>query len=76
MGEPGLAGLIAAAAAFVGSHIVLSGPLRQPLARALGQRAFIVAYSLVALAAFVTLILAFHGAPATEALWNGAALLP
>ena len=37
-----------AAATFVGSHFVLSHPLRRPLAKALGERIFQLLYSLVA----------------------------
>ena len=39
-----------AAASFVGSHFILSHPLRRPLANALGERGFLLIYSLVAAA--------------------------
>ena len=46
------AGLFLSAIAFVGTHFLLSHPLRQPLVRRVGERAFQGLYSLVA---FVTL---------------------
>ena len=67
-----LAGLIAAALAFVGSHFALSHPLRAPLVRRLGAGAFQGVYSLVAVATFVWMVLAFRAAPlASGPLWNG-----
>ena len=62
-------GLALAAIAFVGSHFLLSHPLRGPLVRVLGERAFAALYSLVALATFVWLVVAYRGAPATAPLW-------
>ena len=44
------AGLFLSAVAFVGSHLLLSHPLRRPLARRLGERWFQGLYSLVAFA--------------------------
>jgi uncharacterized membrane protein len=61
--------LIAAAIAFVGSHFLLSHPLRGPLARALGERGFSGVYSLVALATFIWLVVGYRGAPATLPYW-------
>ena len=67
-----LAGLIAAALAFVGSHFALSHPLRAPLVRAVGAGAFQGVYSLVALTTFVWMVLAFRAVPmASSMLWNG-----
>jgi len=43
------AGLFLSAIAFVGTHFLLSHPLRRPLVRRLGERAFQGMYSLVAL---------------------------
>lgn len=45
-----LAQLEFAAASFVGSHFILSHPLRRPLARSIGERGFLLLYSLVAVA--------------------------
>lgn len=67
-----LAGLIAAVLAFVGSHFALSHPLRAALVRQFGRPGFQALYSLVALATFVWVVLAFHAIPiAQPALWNG-----
>lgn len=72
----GLAGLIVAAVAFVGSHMLLSGPLRGPLLRVLAERGFLLAYSLVAVGTFAAMLVAFGRAERTAPLWNGVALLP
>lgn len=72
----GLAGLIVAALAFVGSHVLLSGPLRPALVRALGERGFIGAYSLVALATFAAMVFAFMRTEPQMPLWNGMAMGP
>lgn len=69
--------LIAAAVTFVGTHFALSHPLRAPLATRLGERGFQALYSLVALASFVWLVLAFRSVPrGAEPLWNGQAAAP
>jgi uncharacterized membrane protein len=60
---------IAAAVAFVGSHFLLSHPLRAPIVRAIGAGPFMGLYSLVALATFVWLALAFRAVPAEAPLW-------
>ena len=46
------AGLFLSALAFVGTHFLLSHPLRAPLAKAMGRAAFQGLYSLIALATF------------------------
>ncbi len=61
---------------FVGSHFLLSHPLRRPLARALGERTFLLVYSLVAIGLFGWMAVAFAHAPAGPTLWNGYAWLP
>ncbi|HWF64636.1 MAG TPA: NnrU family protein [Rhizomicrobium sp.] len=61
--------LIIAAIAFVGTHFLLSHPLRAPLVRALGERGFSALYSLVALATFIWLVVTYRDAPATAPLW-------
>ncbi len=69
-----LAHLIAAALAFVGSHFALSHPLRGTLIKRLGQAGFQGLYSLVAVATFVWMVLAFRAVPEQAApLWNGTA---
>jgi uncharacterized membrane protein len=62
--------VVAAAVAFVGSHFVLSHPLRGPVVRAAGERGFQVIYALVAFATFGWLIAAYLKAPLTETLWS------
>jgi len=71
-----LAGLIAAAAAFVGTHFALSHPLRAPLVRAAGEKGFQAIYSLVAFATFGWLVLAFRAAPVGMPLWDGFSSAP
>lgn len=67
-----LVSLIAANAAFVGSHFALSHPLRAGLVRALGEKGFLGIYSLVSLALFAWIVLAFlRVGPGEELLWNG-----
>lgn len=59
----------AAAFAFVGGHFILSaGPVRRPLAGALGEGAFTALYSLFALATLVWLAIEFKRAPVLP-LW-------
>ncbi|MEO5867386.1 MAG: NnrU family protein [Sphingomonas sp.] len=65
----GTAMVVAAAAAFVGTHFLLSHPLRAPIVRAVGLRGFMGIYSLVALATLVWLALAYRAAPFTAPLW-------
>ena len=67
---------------FVGTHLLMSHPLREPLAQRLGPRGFTAAYSAVSFATFIPLILARRNVgPETwlwqpsEALWIVAALL-
>ncbi|TAM00473.1 MAG: MFS transporter [Paraburkholderia sp.] len=59
----------AAAVAFVGTHFILSHPLRKPLAGAIGERGFQGIYSLVAFLTFGWLVYAFRRAPVTALLW-------
>ena len=70
--DPALVNLIAASVGFVGTHFALSHPLRAPLVRALGEKGFAGAYSLVALATFGWMIWAFRRvAPYGMDLWDG-----
>lgn len=72
----GLNQLLLACGAFVGSHFILSGPLRAPLARRLGEPVFAALYSLIALAALVWVAVAFDRAGRGPGLWDGTAVLP
>lgn len=61
--------VIVAAAAFVGTHFLLSHPLRNPLVKAVGANGFIGIYALVAFATLGWLAHAYRAAPATAPLW-------
>jgi len=65
----GVLWVLAAAVAFVGSHFLLSHPLRPPLVKRIGPRAFQGVYSLVAAATLIWLVLAYRSAPSTALLW-------
>jgi uncharacterized membrane protein len=58
-----------AAAAFVGTHFLLSHPLRAPLVGRIGERGFAIVYSLVAFATLFWLVRAYQAAPETAPLW-------
>jgi uncharacterized membrane protein len=58
-----------AAITFVGTHFLLSHPLRAPLVRALGEPAFSGIYSLVAAVTLIWMIVAYRSAPTTVPLW-------
>ncbi len=60
---------IAAAFAFVGTHFLLSHPLRDPIVRVTGEGPFLGLYALVAAVTFVWLALAFRAVPAEAPLW-------
>ena len=61
--------LIFSAALFVGTHFLLSHPLRAPLAGRMGERGFQIVYSVVAIATFILMVRAFQGMPAELPLW-------
>lgn len=61
--EPALASLLAACIGFVGSHFLMSHPLRGPMVGLLGEKGFLGVYSLVSLIFFGWMILAFRAAP-------------
>lgn len=66
-----LVSLAAASVAFVGTHFALSHPLRAPIAGAVGEKAFLGIYSLVALATFGWMVLAFRAAPTADLPGSG-----
>lgn len=74
--DSALANLIAASLAFVGTHFALSHPLRAPLVRLTGEKAFPALYSLVAFATFGWLVMAFRAVPPAATLWDGLASGP
>jgi uncharacterized membrane protein len=61
--------LLLAAVAFVGTHFLLSHPLRAPLVKAMGEQAFLGVYSVVAIATFIWMIVAYRAAPQTVPAW-------
>ena len=61
--------LIIALIAFVGTHFLMSHPLRAPMVAALGTAVFQVVYSLVSLATFAWAIFAFRHAPYSVPYW-------
>ncbi len=66
----GFESVAAAAIAFVGTHFLLSHPLRRPIVRALGEGAFLGLYSAVAAVTLGWLVIAYRAAPATVPLWT------
>ena len=64
----GTVSLALATAAFVGTHFLMSHPLRLGLMRNIGESGFRILYSLVALVTFGWMILAYPGADAVP-LW-------
>jgi uncharacterized membrane protein len=68
-GVEGLGSVAAAASAFVGTHFLLSHPLRKPIVGAVGNAAFLGIYSVVAAATLGWLVLAYGAAPAGAPLW-------
>ena len=67
-----MAGLIpvsAAATAFVGSHFALSHSWRRPVVAAVGERGFMLVYSVVAVGTLAWLVQAYRAAPGGPPLW-------
>ena len=62
--------VLATAATFVGTHFLLSHPLRRPLVGAIGEKAFLGVYSLVAFATLGATIWAYRAAEITAPLWE------
>lgn len=63
-----MVGLSLAVLSFVGSHELLSHPLRRPLVERLGEKGFMGLYALVAFATFGWIVFEFREAPA-DLLW-------
>lgn len=61
--------LITTCVLFVGTHFVLSHPMRAPLAERMGERAFAIIYSIVAIATFIMVIQAWRGMPPEPPMW-------
>ena len=58
-----------AAASFVGTHFLLSHPLRRPIVARIGEGGFLGVYSLVAAVTLGWTALAYRAAPMTPPLW-------
>ncbi|QIQ87385.1 NnrU family protein [Erythrobacter sp.] len=69
--EQGLVELIAANAAFVGTHFLMSHPLRTPLVNMLGAGGFQVAYSIVSAATLAWVYFAYKAAPVGDLPGSG-----
>ena len=67
----GSIGAVAAASvAFVGSHFLLSHPLRGPLVRAIGEKGFLGVYSLIAFLTLGWTARAYARTPVSAPLWQ------
>ena len=64
------AGLFLSSIAFVGTHFLMSHPLRGPMARAMGEKAFQGIYSLVSLILFGLMIYFYHVIGREPPLWD------
>lgn len=62
--------VLAGSLAFVGTHFALSHPLRRPLVAAIGEKGFLLLYSLVAFATLGGAIHAYRQAPVTAPWWQ------
>jgi uncharacterized membrane protein len=63
-------GLLFSAIAFIGTHFLLSHPLRAPLVRAMGEAAFRGIYSLIALATFGLMVYFYRAIGREPPLWD------
>jgi uncharacterized membrane protein len=61
--------LIVTCVLFVGTHLLLSQPLRASLAGRMGERPFQIIYSIVAIATLVMVVQAWRGMPPEPPLW-------
>ncbi len=61
--------LIMALAVFVGTHFLMSHPLRAKMASALGTNGFQIVYSVISLATFAVALMIYRETPDGAALW-------
>ncbi|MDP9087364.1 MAG: NnrU family protein [Pseudomonadota bacterium] len=66
---PDITPLLLSAVAFVGTHFLLSHPLRGPMVNAVGERVFLIIYSLTAIGTLVWMVGAYRATPASAPLW-------
>lgn len=64
-----------AAATFVGTHFLMSHPLRRPMVGALGERGFFGVYSLVSLVTFGWMVWATRAVPSEPPRWDAGPIL-
>lgn len=57
-------------ALFVGTHFLLSHPLRTPLVGRIGERGFQIVYSIIAIATFILMVRAYQAMSAGEPSWS------
>lgn len=69
--DGGIIILAEANAAFVGSHLAMSHPLRAPMVRKLGERGFQIVYTLVSIATLAWVYFAFRAAPPADLPGSG-----
>ncbi|WP_338467223.1 NnrU family protein [Novosphingobium sp. ZN18A2] len=69
--DPALVSLTAATIAFVGTHFAMSHPLRPAMTGVLGETGFLGAYSLVSLATFAWMAMAFRAASPSPVAFDG-----
>ncbi|MEO1221105.1 MAG: NnrU family protein [Pseudomonadota bacterium] len=69
--DSALLALIAANIAFVGSHFIMSHPLRAPMVKMFGELGFQVVYSLISIAALVWVYFAFIASPTADLPGSG-----
>jgi uncharacterized membrane protein len=67
---PPQAGLFFSSILFVATHFLLSHPLRRPLVRSMGERAFQGLYSVIALVLFGAMIYYYHRIGREPPLWD------
>ena len=63
-------GLFFSCIAFIGTHLLMSHPLRAPFVRAMGERGFQTLYSLIALITFGGMIYYYGKIGREPAVWN------
>ncbi len=61
--------LTSASLLFIGTHFLMSHPLRAPLVQRFGPKGFMLVYSAVSLVTFVWMVVEFGRAPKAEGLW-------
>lgn len=62
--------------AFIGTHLLMSHPLRTGMVRQFGQGGFMVLYSLISIITFSGAVIAFGKASPAPQLWDGQAMVP